>query len=119
MHEDYNNTVAGWVGASIDKTLPDLIKCVDLLHEKDPLRFDDKSNAFSIADFGCATGASSIKPLRAIIDRVRSISPKLQIQVYLNDLPENRFDLAFQSVSEGLKDYENVYIMAAGKDFST
>lgn len=36
MHEDYNNTVAGWVGASIDKTLPDLIKCVDLLHEKNP-----------------------------------------------------------------------------------
>jgi len=95
MHEDYNNTVAGWVGASIDTTLPDLIKCVELLFEKDPSRFEDLSNPFSIADFGCATGASSIKPLRAIIDKVRSINPKLQVQVYLNDLPENRFDLAF------------------------
>lgn len=79
MHEDYNNTVSGWVGASIDRTLPDLIKCVDLLHEKNPERFNDLANAFSIADFGCATGASSIKPLRSIIDRVHSINPDLQI----------------------------------------
>jgi hypothetical protein len=77
MHEDYNNTVSGWVGESINITLGDLIKCVELLYEKDPKRFEDTSNAFSIADFGCATGASSIKPLRAIIDRVRAINPDL------------------------------------------
>lgn len=79
MHEDYNNTVAGWVDESIVTTLPDLIKCVEFLYEKNPQRFQDLKNPFSIADFGCATGASSIKPLRAIIDKVRSINPDLQI----------------------------------------
>lgn len=29
MHEDYNNTVAGWVNESIEATLPDLAKCVE------------------------------------------------------------------------------------------
>lgn len=38
--------------------------------------------------------------------------------MYLEDLPENRFDLAFQAVQEGLKDIQNLFIMAAGKDFT-
>lgn len=71
-----------------------------------------------IADFGCATGASSIVPLRALIEAVREKAPTLTIQVYLEDLPENRFDLAFQAVQEGLKDVPNLFIMAAGKDFT-
>lgn len=71
-----------------------------------------------IADFGCATGASSIVPLRALIQAVRKIAPSLTIQVYLEDLPENRFDIAFQAVSKGLEDFDNLFIMAAGKDFT-
>lgn len=77
MHEDYNKTVAGWVNESIEATLPDLIKCVDMLYEKNPTRFENKGEPISIADFGCATGASSIKPLRAIIDRIKQINPDL------------------------------------------
>lgn len=119
MHEGYNDTVAGWVNESIEATLPELLACVNKVYEKNPDRFHDNNNPIAIADFGCATGASTIKPLRTIIDRVKEINPSMQIQVYLNDLPENRFDLAFQSVQAGLKDYENVFIMAAGKDFST
>jgi hypothetical protein len=49
---------------------------------------------------------------------VRKIAPNLAIQVYLEDLPENRFDIAFQAVSKGLEEFENLYIMAAGKDFT-
>lgn len=71
-----------------------------------------------IADFGCATGASSIVPLKALIGAVRKIAPNLAVQVYLEDLPENRFDIAFQAVAKGLEEYENLYIMAAGKDFT-
>jgi len=29
MHEDYNNTVGGWVGESITATLGDLVRCVE------------------------------------------------------------------------------------------
>lgn len=77
MHEDYNNTVAGWVGESIDTTMPELAKCVDSLYEKNPKRFEDLTKPFSIADFGCATGASSVKPLKTIIDKIKAYNPDL------------------------------------------
>lgn len=98
MHEGYNDSVAGWVNESLLATLPELLKCVNMLYEKNPKRFEDTNNPISIADFGCATGASSVKPLRTVIDRIKEINPEMQVQVYLNDLPENRFDLAFQAV---------------------
>ncbi|CDW76017.1 sam dependent carboxyl methyltransferase [Stylonychia lemnae] len=118
MHEDYNNTVAGWVNESIVIALPELLECINKLYEQNPERFESTETSFSIADFGCATGASSITPLRTVIDRIKQINSEKEIHVYLEDLPENRFDLAFTTVQEGLKDYKNVFIMAAGKDFS-
>lgn len=58
-------------------------------------------------------------PLRTIINSVRVISPELPIQVYLNDLPECRFDKTIDTVTKGLKDIKNVYLIAVGKDFTT
>lgn len=98
MHEDYNNTVVAWVHESIAATLEDLTSCVTRYYELCPSRFEEggsEASPFVIADFGCATGASSIVPLRALITAVRKIAPALTVQVYLEDLPENRFDLAF------------------------
>lgn len=120
MHEDYNNTVTAWVHESIAATVEDLASCVQKYYEHNPHRFDEgpDTQPFVIADFGCATGASSIVPLTALIQAVRKIAPKLTIQIYLEDLPENRFDLAFQAVQKGLAEFDNLYIMAAGKDFT-
>ena len=120
MHEEYNNTVVGWVHESIAATLDDLGNCVQKYYDQNPKRFEEGPDAqpFVIADFGCATGASSVVPLTRLIQQVRKIAPTLTIQIYLEDLPENRFDIAFQTVQEGLKDFENIFIMAAGKDFS-
>ena len=98
MHEEYNNSVTGWVHESIAATLEDLASCVYRYSELCPSRFEEggaEASPFVIADFGCATGASSIVPLRALITAVRKIAPALTVQVYLEDLPENRFDLAF------------------------
>lgn len=120
MHEEYNNTVTAWVHESIDATLEDLTNCVQKYYELNPHRFDDspETQPFVIADFGCATGASSIVPLKALITAVRKIAPKLTVQIFLEDLPENRFDIAFQAVSKGLEEFDNLFIMAAGKDFT-
>lgn len=57
-------------------------------------------------------------PLKAIIQEVRKYSPDMPIQIYLNDLPECRFDLTFNTVSDALKDFSNIYLMAVGKDFT-
>jgi hypothetical protein len=38
--------------------------------------------------------------------------------MFFEDLPENRFDNSFQAVSKGLEDFSNLFIMAAGKDFT-
>ncbi|CDW77410.1 sam dependent carboxyl methyltransferase [Stylonychia lemnae] len=118
MHKDYNNTAAGWANESIAIAVAELLDSINKLYDKNPERFENSETSFSIADFGCATGGASITPLRTIIDRVRQINPDKEIHVYLEDLPENRFDLAFMTVQEGLKDYKGVFIMAAGKDFS-
>ena len=57
-------------------------------------------------------------PAKLIVQRVREKSPKLEIILYLNDLPDNRFDKAFQTVLPAFKDVENFYVMAIGKDFT-
>jgi hypothetical protein len=81
MHEDYNATVTGWVHESIAATVNDLASCVDQYFKVCPERFAEGPDAqpFVIADFGCATGASSIVPLRALIEAVRSKAPSLTI----------------------------------------
>ena len=85
----------------------------------DPDRFLDTDMPFVIAEFGCATGAASVIPLKAIISAVRKIAPEMPIQVFLNDLPENHHSLAISTVTEGLSPlFDDVYIMVAGKDFT-
>jgi hypothetical protein len=57
-----------------------------------------------------------------IINAVRDINPDMPIQVYLNDLPECRFDKTIDTVTKGLRldtEIKNVFIMASGKDFTT
>jgi hypothetical protein len=59
-----------------------------------------------------------VLPLKAIIQEVRKYSPDMPIQIYLNDLPECRFDLTFKTVSAALKGFSNIYLIAVGKDFT-
>ncbi len=118
MDEQYNECCADWSNASIITTMPDLTGCVQRYYNLNPERFDDARTPFVIAEYGCATGAASVLPLVAIIDAVRRINPKMIIQVLLNDLPENHHSLAITTVTEGLSQYKDVYILVAGKDFA-
>ena len=46
----------------------------------------------------------------------------MPIQIYLNDLPECRFDVTINTVTKGLQidsQLKNVYVSAVGKDFTT
>ena len=46
----------------------------------------------------------------------------MPIQIYLNDLPECRFDVTINTVTKGLQLdtlLKNVYVSAVGKDFTT
>lgn len=61
-------------------------------------------------------------PLKTIIEAVRGINPEMPIQIYLNDLPECRFDKTIKSVNQGLQIdtvLKNVFVSAVGKDFTT
>lgn len=119
MSEVYNEACGDWSNASIITTMRDLVACVTRYHELAPERFEDTDTPFVIAEFGCATGAASVIPLKAIISAVRKIQPEMPIQVFLNDLPENHHSLAIAAVTEGLTPlFEDVYIMVAGKDFT-
>jgi hypothetical protein len=93
MSETYNEGCGDWSNQSINTTLRDLVSCVNRYNELKPERFEDIDTPFVIAEFGCATGAASIIPLKAIISAVRKIQPEMPIQVFLNDLPENHHSL--------------------------
>ena len=119
MSESYNSDASDWSNVSISTTQRDLVACVTRYHELSPSRFEDTDTPFVIAEFGCATGAASVLPLKVIIQAVRKLSPRMPIQVFLNDLPENHHSLAIAAVTEGLTPlFEDVFIMVAGKDFT-
>lgn len=119
MSEAYNESCGDWSNVSISTTQRDLVACVHRYHDLNPARFDDIETPFVIAEFGCATGAASVLPLKAIIQAVRKIQPEMPIQIFLNDLPENHHSLAITAVSEGLSPlFDDIYIMVAGKDFT-
>ena len=67
MSEAYNEGCADWSNMSITTTQRDLVACVNRYHELSPARFLDTDTPFVIAEFGCATGAASVLPLKAII----------------------------------------------------
>lgn len=72
----------------------------------------------NVAEFGVATGGCSVVPLEVIIDTVREKYPHMKFSIFLNDLLENRFEVAIKFIQEGLKRYEGVYIYTAPSDFS-
>jgi hypothetical protein len=119
MSEAYNESCGDWSNVSISTTQSDLIACVARYHELKPERFEDTELPFVIAEFGCATGAASVLPLKTIIQAVRQISPDMPIQIFLNDLPENHHSLAIAAVTDGLTPlFDDIFIMVAGKDFT-
>jgi hypothetical protein len=79
MSEVYNEACGDWSNQSITTTMRDLVACVTRYHSLNPARFDDTDTPFVIAEYGCATGAASVLPLKAIITAVRKISPDMPI----------------------------------------
>lgn len=73
MDEQYNESCTDWSNVSINATMKDLTDCVKRYHSLNPERFENPNTPFIIAEFGCATGAASVLPLKAIIDAVRAI----------------------------------------------
>ena len=79
MSEAYNESCGDWSNQSITTTIRDLTACVTRYHLLNPSRFDDIETPFVIAEYGCATGAASVIPLKAIIKAVRKIQPEMPI----------------------------------------
>lgn len=79
MSETYNEGCGDWSDLSIKTTENDLAECVKRYHELNPGRFEDTDLPFTIAEFGCATGANSVLPLKIIIGAVRKFSPEMPI----------------------------------------
>lgn len=119
MHDDYNESVGDWSMESIKGTLEEYKVCVAKMHRDNPQRFRNTDVAFTIAEFGCATGVSSTLPIATIIEEVRKIQPDMPITVYLNDMPDNHHALAIQTVTKGLEKYKDIFLHVAGQDFST
>ena len=101
MSSIYNEAVVDWSIKSQSES--DFRECVFQYREKCPERFAQTTKPFAICDYGCTDGGASVPPLRAIISAVREIAPEMAIQIYLNDLPECRFDVTINAVTKGLQ----------------
>lgn len=80
-----------------------------------------------MAEYGCATGVTSIAFLTLIIKAVRQENEEMQILIYLNDIVENHHAIAIKTVRNGLFDdastlspseKKDVFIYVAGADFT-
>lgn len=77
MTEEYNESCGDWSNVSIATSSGDLVECILRYHRLNPQRFEDAETPFVVAEFGCATGAASVLPLRIIINTVRNIQPEM------------------------------------------
>ena len=89
MHDDYNESVGDWSMESVNKTLNEFKAMVAKINNDNPERFLNTDVPFAIAEFGCATGASSTIPIVTMIEEIRLLSPDMPISIYLNDMPDN------------------------------
>ncbi len=97
MSSIYNEAVVEWSLLSQEQS--DFRTCVTRYHESFPERFKNTKTSFTICDYGCTDGGASVPPLKTIITAVREINPDMPIQIYLNDLPECRFDVTIKAVN--------------------
>jgi len=120
MTSNYNEAVSDW--SIVSQNPNDFKLMVTRYQQANPDRFENTALPFTICDYGCTDGGTSVPALKVIITAVRDLSPAMPVQVYLNDLPECRFDKTIDTVTKGLKletELSNVFLMASGKDYTT
>eukprot|EP01022_Parablepharisma_sp_SALTPOND_P016514 TRINITY_DN243_c0_g2_i1.p1 TRINITY_DN243_c0_g2~~TRINITY_DN243_c0_g2_i1.p1 ORF type:complete len:682 (+),score=66.22 TRINITY_DN243_c0_g2_i1:119-2047(+) len=96
--------------------VPKFASLIESLHKENPSLFSS-TEPFAIADLGCADGTNAVPLLRAILEKVRQINPSKEIVIYLNDLPNNNFEVALQNIRKGLEDFPNVFYNCVGRSF--
>jgi len=72
------------------------------MYNENPFRFHRIEDPFVIAEYGVATGYASIQTLCTVIELVKNLSPSLPINIFLNDLPSNHHEIAYNTVWSGL-----------------
>ena len=92
---------------------------IENMNKNRPERFSDEKKPFCIADLGCANGLNSVPLLSSCIKLIRSINPAMPIVIYLNDLPENDFNLALKNVTNGLSEFPKVHTFCRPGSFYT
>ena len=85
---------------------------------------DDPATPFTIADYGCADGGTSIDLHRALIADLRVREPKRPVALVYTDLPGNDYSVLFRRLQGqlpmdpvGLSNFEQVYPLASGTSF--
>jgi salicylate 1-O-methyltransferase len=69
MNANYNETVYDWTKRFIEPSLAEIEKAILKMPEE---RFQKATEPFSVAEFGCSTGAASVSTLFTVIKVVRS-----------------------------------------------
>ena len=78
---------------------------------------------FTLGDFGCADGGTSIDMVRATLQALRARDRALPISMVYSDQPRNDFNALFQILNGGtpiesyLEDFEGLHVSAAATSF--
>jgi hypothetical protein len=115
--EHYGDT-SEQIKDSVTATIQEVRLLVSIYHNRNPQRFREIEVPMVIVDYGCATGELTIEPFVVMIEEIRKIEENMPIKLYLQDLPQNRFDIAFQKVGKEIEKFKDVYLMASGSDFT-
>ena len=82
-----------------------------------------QNRPFTLGDFGCADGGTSIDMVRAALSAVRQRDSALPISVVYSDQPRNDFNALYQILDGGtpiesyLGEFEEVYVSTAATSF--
>ena len=101
----------------IDKATPQVLAAIQSLNR------NQQSQAFTMADMGCADGGTSLSMVRAALTEVAGLSPDIQSTVIYADQPRNDFNALVQII-HGLTDFDsylddipNVFPLCSGTSF--
>lgn len=75
------------------------------------------ADPFVVVDYGCAGGKNSLPFIETIVNYIHSLNQNKEIEIFLNDLPENDFRIPLNLLDKHFRGRKNVFVYGVGKSF--
>ena len=113
MTRDYNKKASHqgetvqWL---VEHRLPDILAQIQPSALNDP-------RPFVVADYGVAGGKNSLPAFEKVVEHVRRLNPRKEMLFFLEDIPENDYNITLATFAEHFKNTPGVFTVTTGKSF--